>query len=252
MPRGVLLAGLFILVVQQAHPQSVGVRLYNEGNALYRAGKFDAALEKYILAATGGVNDWRLFYNLGNVHFKVGRTGEAIVWYERALRLNPRDEDVVANLRFLNRIKKDQEPLPNQNPVWNFLTGTFLYPTLNGLTLALCVALVGLVALGLWHVWRPETANLHRGISLGVLGAVVLVCAFWLGTRVHYKEGLREAVIVTSRAVAHSGPDERQTAVLVIHEGTKVRIDRTEGTWALVRLASGLGGWMQQNLFVEI
>ena len=35
-----------------------------------------------------------------------------------------------------------------------------------------------------------------------------------------------------------------ETAVFVIHEGTRVRVDRSEGTWLLIRLSSGLGGWI--------
>ena len=41
-----------------------------------------------------------LFYNLGNACFKSDRLGEAILWYERARLLSPRDEGIGANLHF--------------------------------------------------------------------------------------------------------------------------------------------------------
>jgi len=30
-----------------------------------------------------------------------------------------------------------------------------------------------------------------------------------------------------------------------MHEGTKVRVVRSEGDWSLVRLQNGLGGWVR-------
>ena len=250
--RLLLLIGTLLATVEVARPQSAGVGLYNEANALYRANRFEEALEKYLQAAGTGSRDWRLFYNLGNAHFKVGKIGEAIVWYERALKHNPRDEDIIANLRFLNRVKKDQEPESHGNPVWEFLAGAFSFPTLNELSVTLSTAVLLLVAFGIWRVWRPDSGWVHRGLGIGVFAAVTLACGLWLGGRALHKVGLQEAVIVASQATARSGPDERQTTVLVIHEGTKVRIDRIEGNWALVRLANGLGGWMRQELFMEI
>ena len=252
MLRLLLLGGMLLSTVEVARPQSAGVGLYNEANALYRANRFEEALGKYLQAAGAGSRDWRLFYNLGNVHFKVDKIGEAIVWYERALKHNPRDEDIVANLRFLNRVKKDQEPESHGNPVWEFFADALSFPTLNELSVTLSTALLLLVALGIWHIWRPDSGGTHRGLGIGVLAGMTLACGLWLGSRALYEEDLREAVIVVSQAAARSGPDARQTKVLVIHEGTKVRIDRIEGDWALVRLSNGLGGWMQQELFMEI
>ena len=53
--------------------------------------------------------DARLLYDLGNTCFKSDRLGEAILWYERARLLSPRDEDVGANLHFASRVRKDRE-----------------------------------------------------------------------------------------------------------------------------------------------
>ena len=252
MLRLFFLCGMLLSTVEDGRAQSAGVGLYNEANALYRASRFEEARAKYLQAAAAGSRDWRLFYNLGNAHFKVGKIGAAIVWYERALKNNPRDADIVANLRFLNRVKKDQEPESHGNPVWEFLAGAFSFPTLNELSVTFSAALFLLVALGIRWVWRPDSGSTHRRLGIGLLAGVVLACGLWLGSRALYEEDHREAVIVASQATARSGPDERQTKVLVVHEGTKVRIDRIEGDWALVRLANGLGGWMQQELFMEI
>ena len=106
--RRVLILLLLTLTTtgEDARAQTVAVGLYAEGNALYRAGEFAAARQRYLAAVKTGVRDVRLFYNLGNACFKSERLGEAVLWYERSLRLEPRDEDVLANLRFARRVKR--------------------------------------------------------------------------------------------------------------------------------------------------
>jgi hypothetical protein len=43
-----------------------------------------------------------------------------------------------------------------------------------------------------------------------------------------------------------------QTPVFVVHEGTKVVVERREAGWLLVRLANGLGGWLPAEVVAVI
>ena len=47
---------------------------------------------------------------------------------ERAYRLSPRDEDIVANLRFAHQVKKDRDPPADGSAVSLFLTKAFFTP----------------------------------------------------------------------------------------------------------------------------
>ena len=42
-------------------------------------------------------------YNLGNCYFQLGDLAQALVSYERALRLSPRDSDIIENLNYVRR-----------------------------------------------------------------------------------------------------------------------------------------------------
>src|SRR5882724_4891553 len=66
-------------------------------NQLYDSGKFAEAAAAYekIEPKTAYV-----YYNLGNAWFRQGKLGLAILNYERARRLTPRDPDILANLKF--------------------------------------------------------------------------------------------------------------------------------------------------------
>ena len=57
----------------------------------------------------------------------------------------------------------------------------------------------------------------------------------------------------SARAIpCRSAPDQAQTVVFALHEGTKVRIERREQDWLLIRLANGLGGWLPAAAVTEI
>jgi len=68
--------------------------------------------------------------------FKSDRLGEAILWYERARLLSPRDEDIGANLHFASRVSKDRESDAGENPVWRFPVGLHELPSLNEISVA--------------------------------------------------------------------------------------------------------------------
>ena len=75
--------------------QSAASGLFADANELYRRGEYEEARNKYLQITADGVRDARLFYNLGNASFKESRLGDAIVWYERAIQLDPRDDAAV-------------------------------------------------------------------------------------------------------------------------------------------------------------
>ncbi|MBV9080337.1 MAG: tetratricopeptide repeat protein, partial [Elusimicrobia bacterium] len=69
-----------------------------QGNQQYEKGDFEGALTSYLSLTRLGFGGPALYYNLGNVYYRKGDRGHAVLWYERAARLDPRDSDVQFNL----------------------------------------------------------------------------------------------------------------------------------------------------------
>ena len=218
--------------------QTAAVGLYAKGNAFYRGGEFAAARQRYLAAVKTGVQDVNLFYNLGNACFKSEHLGEAVLWYERSLRLDPRDEDVLANLRFARRVKRDQDPEDDGEGIY----GLYLWPTLNELFVATSLGLIGLFITACWRLWRRP--GLPARIVVVSLSVWVVGAGVFTGTRLQRQLTLTEAIVLVEEGTARSGPESAQTPVFVVHEGTKVVVERREDGWLLVRLANGLGGWL--------
>ncbi|HYD48238.1 MAG TPA: BatD family protein, partial [Terriglobales bacterium] len=70
------------------------------GNSAYAAGRYEEARQAYEAVLRSGWESAAVRFNLGNSYFKLGRKGLAIVHYERAAQLAPRDPDIEANLSF--------------------------------------------------------------------------------------------------------------------------------------------------------
>ena len=94
-------------VLVWAQDPAAPVEVFTQGNRHYDAGEYEAAIESYSTLVQRGVVDAHLYYNLGNAYYKAGMLGPAMLFYERAARLAPRDEDIAENrglLRSLLRV----------------------------------------------------------------------------------------------------------------------------------------------------
>lgn len=244
--RVAILVGLVALAV---HPPNVAAQadFYGEGNRIYQEGDFAGALEAYESILDAGFESGDLHYNTGNAYFKLGRLGRAILHYERARRLLPGDEGVLANLELARTLTVDEvEPLPRfwVLSVWDWSIG--LLPR-SLLLLVVALSYVGGMAGVVALILRRGTAVAVWGGRLAVLGGVLTLV---LGMNLMVRElGLgraEEAVVLVAEVPVRSAPSEDgDLTVFTVHEGTKVRIDRRSDEWAEVVLADGKVGWLK-------
>lgn len=90
---------------------------YNLGNALYKSGKKDEALQAYDAALQNSKTNTEkssTYYNKGVVFQKKEKLPECIDAYKNALRLNPADEEARLNLQKA-LIKQQQQQQQNEN-----------------------------------------------------------------------------------------------------------------------------------------
>ena len=104
-------AGRYEQALQAAPGQFEAI--YNLGNALYKAERFDKAEQTMRQAAADSLrtDDERAqaFYNLGNAQFKQQKYKEALESYKQSLRLNPSDQEAKYNYAYTKRLIDDDE-----------------------------------------------------------------------------------------------------------------------------------------------
>lgn len=219
---------------------------FDEGNAAYNEGYYEEALSKYNQIVDSGYESASLYYNMGNACYKAKDYPNAIVYYEKALKLDPGNEDVRANLEIANMAIVDKiEPIPQSFLLrwWNSLKSLFAVDGWAWLSV-ISFAMV-LLCLFLFLMAR------RRGLrKLGFFAGLVLVIVFALSIvfameKYHDLKVQDEAVVITPTVTVKSSPNVSSVDLFVLHEGSKVKIlDATE-EWNKIKIADGSVGWLQ-------
>lgn len=110
-------------------PESVEAQ-FMEANRLYEERDYEAATTAYRDILDQGFRSGIVYFNLGNALTAVGKTGEALVAYEHAHRLLPRNEDIRRNRDFVtNQVRIREAPVAATSATGEFLEG--IYGSLN-------------------------------------------------------------------------------------------------------------------------
>lgn len=236
--RGLILAvGLFVCSFAFAQAS------FDAANAAYAEGRYDEAAELY-QALIAEQPDAVLYYNLGNAEFKKGELAQAILAYERALRLKPNYPDAKYNLAFAQ--SKITDNIVDQD----FFVSAWVRAVRNSLSeqtwiiLSICLFILALVGLSLFLLgresWLRKTAFHVMWIAL-----LFSLIAGLNTASLHKRDTLRNEAIITQGVVnAKSSPDRSGTDLFTVHEGTKVTIRETIGEWANVKVGSN-EGWIR-------
>jgi hypothetical protein len=241
-PAAVLLIFFCVVASSLGAEESVRAR-FDEANGLYAGKRYAEALEIYSELVREGVQSPQLYYNLGNAHYKCGKIGRAIQYYEKARKLLPRDRDISENLAFAKRQVSGEEENPGFLRM--ILSGTVFSFTVKELVAlesasALLLSVCGVIAVRA----RARIPGIVR-VGLVVFGILVLVSLLFLS--VHFLTGRTDRAIVLERVEAMSGPGDDFVRILSIPEGTMVWVDEERENWRLIHLATGRGGWVRND-----
>jgi hypothetical protein len=220
-----------------------GVQLFADANAAYLSGDVPRAVAAYEALVSEGIASTELETNLGAALLRQGKRGLAVLHFERALFLDPGDDDARADLIEVRRGNVDR--LEGEAEESGSETVARLLAPLPGSAAAL--ALIALWALG----WMLLAIRLLRrgprwtGVAAAPCFAGALFCAL-VATGAAAGRGLamRRAVVVAPAVPAREGPGERSGSRFEIHEGTTVAIEDEESGFRRVKLANGLTGWV--------
>jgi len=224
--------------------------IFSGAVASYQRGQFDSATAGFLRLAQGGIDDVRVWYNLGNAHFKTGKIGAALAAYRRGLRLAPRDPDLNANYRYVRLFASDKVEPAGQfflEAWWTALVGRLSVIEARWMASLLFWLAVGLTAWRLWPTLSPP-----RFLTTGLLAAV---WSIWLlataASATCYRRDFaaRSGFVTAVQADIRGGPGAGYALQFVAHDGLGGDIERTESGWHLVSFPNGLKGWLNAGSF---
>ena len=230
----------------QAHEDAYVDSLWNDANAAYAEGRWDAAASGYEMISDMGLESAALYCNTGNAYAKSGNVPMAILYYERALKADPSYEDAAYNLELMNtRIQDRIDPVPE----------FFLKKWLSAISYIMnsdAWAIVSLVLLGLTlamfllFLLAPSVAGRRTGFFIGLV--LLVFMSFALGFSISQKKtymNADKAIVMRPVVSVKSSPStESSKDLFILHEGTKVTVLDQVGTWNNISLADGRQGWL--------
>lgn len=251
MIRHVLIIGLFCLSGIASAATSIPAAPVETDDAAalaraaqaYESGRLADALTEYEHLAQQHPTDPALSYNLGNTCWRIGKRGKAILWFERARRLSPRDGDTRFNLNLARSSLTDEES------GWGEAFDRILTPKelvwLSLVLLWLICLTAGIALIREWP-WAKWGSVVTYGLPL------LIVLAGWAGARTY--DLTREwAVVAVPTAEVRSGPGDQFPVGYTAPEGQRALILNRRPGWIELGIPSkSLKGWVADSAVERI
>jgi tetratricopeptide (TPR) repeat protein len=211
---------------------------FQAANALYDAGKFVDAAAAYEKIEPKTAN---VYFNLGNALFRQEKFGVAVLNYERARQLAPRDPDILANLKFARQRLGADEPE-------RFMKAVVASRTAAEWSRYELIAMWLTVLAVAGSVWLPRA---RTGLRLVAIVAGLMAAAM-AGVLVAEAHAVPAAIVVAGKADVRFAPSAEATVHFQLPEGAKVSIREDRGAWVYVERADGQQGWMKSDAIERI
>lgn len=251
-----------LIIISLLHTVTIGAaadgrtgtgELWDSANTLYVNGDYDGATVLYDSILSRGYSSSKLYYNLGNAHFKSNRIGKAIVNYNRALELAPYDSDIEYNLDVANSYIKDRIEAVPEFVVRGWFRHIRSLLTSNMWAVVSLILFAGALACVLVYLLGQKKGVRKAGFFTAIFAVVLFFVAVSFSVRQRRElVNASHGVVISSAVSVVSSPERSSKELFIIHEGTKVKITGHYGDWTEITIADGNKGWLLSESIEKI
>lgn len=244
----ILMAVMFLLPGMSARAQTEGGK-FQEANAYYRASDFSKAAQLYQELVREYPRVAVFYYDLGNANVKLGEKSEAILAYEKALRLAPRDRDIRHNL---NYVRGQLEYRVEDNRNWYLKATDAVLARFTEREIkfsALVFIFIFLVSGMVYFLFRQRVFWGGGRKFLFVLALIFIALAVWKHVQGNM---MNDAIVMAKECEARYGPSEHDQVAFRMGEGIKVVVMDRREDWSRVLLTNGESGWVRNSDIAEV
>ena len=219
-------------------------------DSAYVQGDYEKAVNLYGKLVKQNPNA-EVFYNLGCAYYRLDDIAHSVLWFERALKLDPSNKDVLFNLE-LARTKTIDKIIPQHE----FILFTYFRAMTNWFSLRTwtTIALLSFILMlaSLLFFWVAGSMTMRKvtfsaAIILLLFSVLANVCAT---KQKDFKQTHTSGIITTPAVTVKSTPADNGNDLFVLHEGSKVEIrDSSLKEWCEVSIADGKVGWIPKKAF---
>ena len=220
---------------------------FNAANSQYNETNYLKAIELYESILDDGFESVSLYYNLGNTYFRQNYIGQSVWAYNKAIKLNSRDKDLIHNLNVANSRVKDRIMLPQEYFFINIYNGIKNLMNLNEWILISSISfLLSTILFFLMRVFQlgysliPKILNIF--LILTFFQHLILLDFFLNNDQVDM------GVLIENQVAVRSGPFSLDDNIIVkINEGILTQVGQLQNDWVEITLLDGTRGWIYSN-----
>lgn len=246
MRRNILIIIVFVITMNIlffAHCEDVE-GLFKEASNLYAKNRYKGAIDEYQKILDQGYESGNVYFNIGDCYFKLGELAKAILYYERAKRLIPRDSDLKKNYEFAFSEIGSQDPVSSQKTLSSWMDKIYGGFNINELTLILSVVYLLILLMIVLGILRKRVTFFASVFTL-VFIFYAIFGAIYLKNRL--SDIGKEIIVIDKISDIKYGPFDDANTYFQVYEGDKLKIILTQDKWIKVKRSDNKSGWMKND-----
>jgi tetratricopeptide (TPR) repeat protein len=237
-----LLLSLFITFSSTAQSTTKAFDLYSHKH--YN----EALIEYQTIDKNNALNNTQshdLYYNIANCYYKLNDLGHAVLYYEKALKLNPNNAEAKSNLQFCNKRLIDKVDTVEPFIISKWATAISAMYSVNTWAIIILIG-ISLFSILLYRFLVVER-NAYNLAAMGVCTLITILAILCANANYTRLNTATNAIVTTSTLHVKSGPTEQSTELFTLHEGGKITIVQTVDTWVNIQVNNGNIGWVKTS-----
>ncbi|MDG5490881.1 tetratricopeptide repeat protein [Psychroserpens sp. SPM9] len=244
MKQLIYIITLFISSLSLAQNEAI----FDQANALYNEGNYEAALGKYNTILESGQHSAALYFNIANAHYRLNHIAPSIYYFEKALLLKPNDKEIKNNIVYARNMTIDDiDDIPEVG-FSRLVTNTTNLMSFDNWAKTAIGMVVLFIVLFLIYYFSESTSKKRFAFVSSMLS--ILIAFLALGFAFHKYELVEKnqpAIVFAVETPIKSEPNLRSPESFKLHEGTKVQVLDTVSNWKRIELSDGKTGWISSD-----
>ena len=222
-------------------------------NKLYQKGNYQDAIEQYQSILKTNRHSAELYFNLGNCYYKLNKVAPAIYNFEKALLLNPNDDEIKNNLKFAQKLQIDDI---KEVPKVGFNKWAQDFVAINDFdTWARISVGLSIIFLLSFTGYYFSGTSLLKKISFSAMLLIFILFSLSIYATIFEKQNYQNekpAIVFEEITPVKTEPKNDASDAFLLHEGTKVFIKDTLDNWRKIEIPDGKSGWINANAIKEL
>ncbi len=246
---------IIILLSVLALPLVASNANIDKANQAYKQELYNEALKLYLHEAKATGVSSSLYCNIGDTYYRLKDNVHAVLYYERALLLDPSNSDARFNLEFV----RSKMQLPDDSgDSWfsNWVDQVVSRLSSNAWAIVAIITFLLFLAGVAAYLFLDNVLMRKIGFFGGAVLIVASVLANLAAFHVYHKAtGDSGAIVMPEKVTLSTAPREprdKQEEAFELMQGTRVEIvdsiaDKTRGKWLQVATAGGHKAWIKSS-----